>query len=72
MIEAEFQDGILRPMHELRLRPGERVGIVLVRRPDAARWNLARLSKSASVDEEALAEEGLGEWADALDSEDRR
>jgi hypothetical protein len=59
-------------MRRLPLRPGERVGIVVVRRPDAARLNLARLSKTASADEEELAEEGLSAWADALDREDRR
>ena len=72
IIEAEFENGVLRPMRRLALRPGERVGIVVVRRPDPARWNLARLTKIAAADEEKLAEEGLGDWADALDREDRR
>ncbi len=72
IIEAEFENGVLRPMRRLSLRPGERVGIVVVRRPDPARWDLRRLSKAAAADEATLAEEGLGEWADALDREDRR
>ena len=72
IIEAEFENGVLRPMRRLALRPGERVGIVVVRRPDPTRWNLARLSKVAAPDEEKLAEEGLADWADALDCEDRR
>jgi len=72
IIEAEFADGVLRPMRRLPLRPGERVGIVVVRRPDAARWDLARLSKVASADEQELVEAGLPGWADALDREDRR
>ena len=72
IIEAEFDNGVLRPLRRLQLRPGERVGIVVVRRPDAARWDLARLSKAVSADEEILAETGLGAWADALDREDRR
>jgi len=72
IIEAEFENGVLRPMRRLALRPGERVGIVVVRRPDPARWNLARLTKIAAANEEKLAEEGLGDWADALDREDRR
>ena len=71
IIEAEFENGVLRPTRRLALRPGERVGIVVVRRPDPARWNLARLSKIAAADEEKLAEEGLGDWAAALDREDR-
>ncbi len=72
IIEAEFKNGVLRPMRRLPLRAGERVGIVVVRRPDPARWNLDRLSQLASAEDKALAEEGLGDWATALDREDRR
>jgi predicted DNA-binding antitoxin AbrB/MazE fold protein len=72
IIEAEFDNGVLRPMRRLPLRPGERVGIVVVRRPETARWDLARLSKAATAEDERLAEEGLGEWAERLDREDRR
>lgn len=72
IIEAEFENGVLRPTRRLSLRPGERVGIVVVRRPDPARWDLDRLSKVATADDKSLAEEGLGEWAAALDREDRR
>ena len=72
IIEAEFENGVLRPMRRLSLRPGERVGIVVVRRPDPARWDLDRLSKAATGDAKALAEEGLGDWAATLDREDRR
>lgn len=72
IIEAEFENGVLRPMRRLSLRPGERVGIVVVRRPDPTRWDLGRLSKAAFADEARLAEEGLREWADALNREDRR
>jgi len=72
IIEAEFRDGVLRPVRRLSLRPGERVGIVVVRRPDPARWDLQRLSHAVGADEKRLAEEGLDEWADALDREDRR
>ena len=71
LIEADFEGGVLRPKHPLRLRPGERVGIVIVRRPDASRWDLGRLSKSVAADEQ-LAEEGLEDWASALDREDRK
>jgi predicted DNA-binding antitoxin AbrB/MazE fold protein len=53
VIEAEFNDGVLRPMRRLTLRPGERVAIVVVRRPDPSRWDLARLSK-VRPDEDTL------------------
>ena len=68
LIEAEFNDGVLRPMRQLRLRPGERVGIVVVRRPHPARWDLARLSKPIR-DEQILTEAGLAEWETMLDRE---
>jgi len=72
IIEAEFADGVLRPTRRLPLRPGERVGIVLVRRPDPSRWDLDRLSKTAPTSDKALAEEGLGDWASVLDLEDQK
>ena len=72
IIEAKFENGVLRPMRRLPLRPGERIGIVVVRRPHPARWDLNRLSKSSSPNDEKLAEEGLADWAAALDREDRR
>ena len=72
LIEADFDGGVLRPKHPLRLRPGERVGIVIVRRPDASRWNLERLAKTSSTDGEHLAEEGLAEWSKMLEDEDKR
>jgi predicted DNA-binding antitoxin AbrB/MazE fold protein len=72
IIEAEFENGVLRPVRRLTLRPGERVGIVVVRRPDPSRWDLDRLSRSGAADDEQLAEQGLGDWAGALDREDRR
>lgn len=72
IIEADFDDGVLRPVRRLPLRPGERVGIVVVRRPDPARWDLVRLSKQSGDDDQKLTEEGLADWAAALDREDRR
>ena len=71
LIEAEFKNGVLRPMRRLPLRPGERVGIVVVRRPDPLRWDLARLSKVIS-DEDTLTEAGLAEWKTTLSHEDGR
>jgi predicted DNA-binding antitoxin AbrB/MazE fold protein len=70
VIEAEFKDGVLHPMRHLSLRPGERVGIVVVRRPDPSRWDLARLSKIAD-DEKGLTESGLSDWESMLRHEDR-
>jgi predicted DNA-binding antitoxin AbrB/MazE fold protein len=71
VIEAEFDNGVLRPMRRLPLRSGERVGIVVVRRPDPLRWDLARLSK-AGPDDETLTKAGLADWERMLDHEDRR
>ena len=69
-MEADYQDGVLKPRTPLRLRPGERVQIIVVRRPDPARWNLEKLSRGGREDEE-LAGAGLDEWSTALDDEDR-
>lgn len=71
VIEAEFENGVLRPMRRLSLRPGERVGIVVVRRPDPSRWDIGRLSER-SADEAGLAEAGLADWGEALDHGERR
>jgi hypothetical protein len=49
------------------------VGVIVVRLPDAKRWDLDRLANgTATKEDEALSEAGLTEWADALDVEDRR
>jgi predicted DNA-binding antitoxin AbrB/MazE fold protein len=68
-LEALYENGILRPAKPLNLRPGERVGLIVVRQPDPARWDLARLASQA--DDADLASEGLDDWAAALDREDR-
>jgi predicted DNA-binding antitoxin AbrB/MazE fold protein len=67
-VEALYENGILRPAKPLNLRPGERVGVIVVRQPDSKRWDLARLASSEDVD---LASAGLDDWAAALDREDR-
>lgn len=67
-VEALFEDGTLKPAKPLNLRQGERVALIVVRRPDAARWDLARLASNR--EDEELATLGLDEWAAALDHED--
>lgn len=69
-IEARYEDGLLKPEEPLALKPGERVALIVIRHPDPKRWNLERLAGGAEEDL-ALAEQGLAEWADALDAEDR-
>jgi predicted DNA-binding antitoxin AbrB/MazE fold protein len=71
MIEAEFENGILRPMRRLALRQGERVGIVVVRRAESSRWDTSRLA-AGSAEEATLSGEGLAEWGAALDREDQK
>jgi predicted DNA-binding antitoxin AbrB/MazE fold protein len=71
-VEASYEEGMLRPDEPLPLRPGERVKLIVVRRPDPSRWNLERLATSATGEDLALAEQGLADWAAALDEEDRR
>jgi predicted DNA-binding antitoxin AbrB/MazE fold protein len=69
-VEALYENGMLRPAKPLNLRPGERVGVIVVRQPDSARWDLARLAAVQSDDGD-LASAGLDDWAAALDREDR-
>jgi predicted DNA-binding antitoxin AbrB/MazE fold protein len=69
-IEARYEEGLLRPETPLALTPGERVALIVVRHPDPKRWNLERLAKSGTEEDQALAEQGLAGWADALDDED--
>lgn len=71
VIEARYEEGLLKPETPLALTPGERVGLILVRHPDPRRWDLEKLAKSGAGEDRSLAQEGLAEWADALDQEDR-
>jgi len=71
VIEARYEAGLLKPETPLALAPGELVGLIVVRHPDPRRWDLARLAR-CSEEDQALAEQGLGEWAAALEAEDRR
>jgi predicted DNA-binding antitoxin AbrB/MazE fold protein len=71
LVEAHYEKGLLRPTKPLALRPGERVNLIVVRRPDPNRWNLERLAKSGNAEELQLAEQGLADWSAKLDKEDR-
>jgi len=70
-IEARYEKGLLKPKAPLPLRQGEQVSLIVVRQPDARRWNLDRLQKGVSSEDLDLAQQGLSDWADALDEEDR-
>ncbi len=72
MIEARYEEGLLKPDTPLALTPGERVALIVVRHPDPKRWDLKRLAKSGETEDRLLAEQGIAEWADALDREDAR
>jgi predicted DNA-binding antitoxin AbrB/MazE fold protein len=71
LVEAQYENGVLRPSERLGLRPGERVNIIVVRCPDPGRWDLARLAKTENGDDLALAAQGLAEWASELEAKDR-
>jgi predicted DNA-binding antitoxin AbrB/MazE fold protein len=69
LIEARYEGGLLKPETPLALRQGERVALIVVRHPDPKRWDLDRLAKSGAEEDRLRAEQGLAEWADALDRE---
>jgi predicted DNA-binding antitoxin AbrB/MazE fold protein len=72
VLEAEYEKGVLKPSTPLALRPGERVHLIVLRKPDPGRWDLARLAKSYAPEDAALTEQGLADWAVNLDREERR
>jgi hypothetical protein len=41
-------------MRPLKLRPGERVGLIIVKRPDPSRWNLDRIANTVDVEDKQL------------------
>ena len=41
LVEAHYENGVLRPVERLGLRSGECVSLMVVRRPDPRRWDLA-------------------------------
>ena len=54
-VEALYENGLLRPAKPLNLRPGERVGLIVVRQADPSRWDLARLAAASAVSLAAVA-----------------
>lgn len=69
VIEARYEDGLLKPETPLPLTPGERVTLIVVRHPDPRRWNLERLARSEAGEDRVLAEQGLADEA-PLDLDD--
>jgi predicted DNA-binding antitoxin AbrB/MazE fold protein len=69
-IDASYENGILKLDEPLPFRSGERVAVVVIRKPDPSRWDLARLAATGR-DDLALADAGLADWVSALDREDR-
>ena len=69
-IEAQFEDGLLKPSQPLPLRQGERVNLLVLRKPDPNRWDLKRLAGNAEEDIE-LANAGLDQWSRSVDMEDK-
>ena len=70
IVEARYEGGLLKPTEPLPLRAGERVNLIVVRRPDPNRWNLDRLKESANEEDIALAEQGLTDWSAKLDDKE--
>lgn len=62
-IEALYDNGVLKPMAPLALQDGERVGLIVVRRPDPKRWDLERFAETVGEEDLRLAEQGLDYWA---------
>jgi predicted DNA-binding antitoxin AbrB/MazE fold protein len=68
-VEALYEDGLLRPAKPLNLRPGERVGLIVLRRSEPSRWNLTRLAAARAEDAD-LASAGLDDFEAMLRRED--
>jgi len=58
------------PVERLGLRSGERVNLMVMRRPDPVAGS-GRLAELQSEDI-PLSEQGLAEWANSLDATERR
>ena len=72
LIEACYEQGMLKPTEPLALRSGESVNLIVVRRADPSRWDLDRLAKGGDAEDLTLAEQGIEDWAAKLDEEDQR
>lgn len=70
VVEARYEEGTLRPTAPLSLRPGETVNLIVIRRPDPRRW-VERLTAADAAEELELTEQGLADWVERLDEEDR-
>jgi hypothetical protein len=70
-LKPNTKNGVLRPVERLGLRSGERVNLIVVRRPDPRRWGLARLSSASNQEDLSLSEQGLAGWANSLDAAER-
>jgi predicted DNA-binding antitoxin AbrB/MazE fold protein len=69
-LNAEYRDGLLKPDKPLDLAQGHRAAIIVVKQGAVEGWDAPRLAASGDEDQ-ALAEQGLDDWADTLDAEDR-
>ena len=67
LIEARYEQGMLKPTEPLALRSGESVHLIVVRHADPSRWNLDRLAKGGNAEDLTLAEQGIEDWAAKLD-----
>jgi len=62
---------VLGPTERLALRPGERVQLIVVRRPDPSRWKVDKLAMTVNGEDLALAEEGLADLVETLEGGSR-
>jgi predicted DNA-binding antitoxin AbrB/MazE fold protein len=58
LVEARYEKGLMRLTKPLALRPGERVNLIVVRRPDPDRWNVDRLARGLTEEDLELAGQG--------------
>jgi predicted DNA-binding antitoxin AbrB/MazE fold protein len=70
-VEALYEDGLLRPKRPLALRTGEQVSVIVLRRTDPKRWNLGLLGRAGQDEDLALSKQGLAQWSETLEGEDR-
>ena len=71
-VAARYEDGLLHLDQPLELPRGEKVRLIVLRQPDANRWNLKRLRDVAAGEDVLLAEQGMADWVEMLELEDQR